>query len=70
MTDLTARPMRHLRLRGGALDGLTWSGRIDVGGRVCCGEGPWSRSHVYVVTPDVVPGPNGLVESIAVPAAF
>jgi hypothetical protein len=61
--------VRHLRLRGGALDGMTWSGVIDVGKRVCCGTGPWSKECVYVVTSDTTSGPDGQVESVAVPPA-
>jgi hypothetical protein len=62
--------VRHLRLRGGALDGMTWSGVIDVGKRVCCGTEAWSKECVYVVTSDTTSGPDGPVESVAVPAAF
>jgi hypothetical protein len=62
--------VRHLRLRGGELDGATWSGVIGVGRRVFAGAGLWSEEHVYVVTPDTVVGPTGEVESIAVPADF
>jgi hypothetical protein len=61
---------RHLRLRGGALDGMTWSGVIDIGKRVCCGTGTWSKECVYVVTSDTTSGLDGQVESVAVPAAF
>lgn len=63
-------PARRLRLRGGTLDGLSWTADLDVGQRICCGTGPWARSHVYVVTPDIVPGPDGAAENVAVPAAF
>lgn len=62
--------VRHLRLRGGTLDGITWSGVIDIGKRVCCGTGFWSKDCVYVVTDDLTRGPDGQVESIAVPADF
>jgi hypothetical protein len=62
--------VRHLRLRGGALDGATWSGVIDIGKRVCCGTGPWSKECVYVVTNDTTRGLDGQVESVAVPADF
>jgi hypothetical protein len=61
---------RHLRLRGGALDGMTWSGVIDIGKRVCCGTGLWSKECVYVVTSKTMSGLDGQVESVAVPAAF
>jgi hypothetical protein len=62
--------VRHLRLRGGALDGMTWSGVIDVGKRVCCGNGSLIqgvrlRSHQRHAL-----GLHGQVESVAVPAAF
>jgi hypothetical protein len=63
-------PVRHLRLRGGILDGTTWSGVIDVGKRVSCGTGFWSTESVYVVTGDTTNGPDGRVESVAVPAVF
>jgi hypothetical protein len=62
--------IRHLRLRGGPLDGTTWFGVIDIGKRVSCGTGPWSKECVYVVTSDTTSGPDGQVESVAVPAAF
>ena len=62
--------VRHLRLRGGALDGTTWSGVIDIGKRVCCGTGFWSKECVYVVTSETRTGLGGRVESVAVPAAF
>ncbi len=64
------RPTRSLRLRGGPLDGRRWTGEIDVGGRVCCGTGPWRASHVYVVTAEVIRGPTGEPENVAVPARF
>jgi hypothetical protein len=66
----SSRPVRTLRLRGGPLDGQTWSGAIDVGGRVWCGTGPWTPSQVYVVTAELVPSPEGREECIAVPAGF
>jgi hypothetical protein len=62
--------VRHLRLRSGPLDGMTWSGVIDIGKRVCCGTGAWSKESVYVVTGNTTSGPDGQVESVAVPAAF
>jgi hypothetical protein len=70
MTTTGVLPLRRLRLRGGELDGSTWQAEIDVGYRIACGAGPWSRSRVYVVTSDVVPGPDGSPENIAVPAPF
>jgi hypothetical protein len=66
----TDEMIRHLRLRGGTLDGMTWSGMIDIGKRVCCGTGAWSKECVYVVTSDTISGRDGQVESVAVPAAF
>jgi hypothetical protein len=66
----SARQTRRLRLRGGVLDGLSWSGEIDLGGRVCCGVGPWEADHVYVVTARTIPAADGRVENIAVPADF
>jgi hypothetical protein len=62
--------VRHLRLRGGALDGTSWSGAIDIGKRVCCGTGLWSKECVYVVTSDTTTDSAGQVESVAVPAPF
>jgi hypothetical protein len=62
--------VRHLRLRGGVLDGMTWSGVIGIGKRVCCGTEPWSKECVYVVTNDTISGLDGQVESLAVPAVF
>ena len=62
--------VRHLRLRGGSLDGMTWSGVIDIGKRVCCGTGFWSKESVYLVTSDTTMSPQGQVENVAVPAAF
>ena len=62
--------VRHLRLRGGSLDGMTWSGVIDIGKRVCCGTGLWSKECVYLVTSDTTRSPEGQVENVAVPAAF
>jgi hypothetical protein len=66
----TDEMVRHLRLRGGALDGMTWSGVIDIGKRVCCGTGPWSKECVYMVTSDTTRSLDGQVESVAVPADF
>lgn len=64
------RHVRRLRLRGGELDGLTWSGEIDVGRRLACGRGRWSPESVYVVTPETIRASDGLIENVAVPAAF
>jgi len=49
---------------------MTWSGVIDIGKRVCCGTGLWSKECVYVVTSDTTRSPEGQVENVAVPAAF
>jgi len=57
-------------LRGGVLDGMTWSGVIDIGKRVCCGTGLWSKECVYLVTDDTISGHDGQVENVAVPADF
>ena len=62
--------VRHLRLRGGTLDGTTWSGVIGIGRRGCCGTEAWSKECVYVVTSEVTRGPDDRLESVAVPAAF
>ena len=62
--------IQRLRLRGGELDGTTWSMDVGVGKRVACGTGPWSPGSVYVVTKETTRGPDGQDESIAVPAAF
>ena len=63
-------PTRLLRLTGGDLDGITLTADIDVGSRIDCGTGAWSARHVYVVTSDVVRGPGGGLESVAIPAVF
>jgi hypothetical protein len=62
-----SRP-RRLRLRGGPLDGRTWTGTIRVGERAFCGDGPWTTAGVYVVTDRIEDGDDGEVLSIAVPA--
>jgi hypothetical protein len=62
--------IQRLRLRGGELDGMTWSMDVSVGKRVACGTGPWSPGSVYVVTEETTRGVDGQEESIAVPAAF
>jgi hypothetical protein len=43
---------------------------IDIGKRVCCGTGLWSKECVYVVTSDTTTDAAGQVESVAVPAPF
>jgi hypothetical protein len=59
---------RRLRLRGGSLDGRTWTATIRVGERAFCGEGPWTTAGVYVVTDGIEVDDDGGVLSIAVPA--
>jgi hypothetical protein len=58
---------RRLLLRGGSLDGRRWSGVVEVGKRVFCGDEPWSTSGVYLVTDETVDD-DGLQANIAVPA--
>jgi hypothetical protein len=59
---------RRLILRGGSLDGQSWTGVIAVGKRVLCGDLPWSKEAVYVVTPEVEVGADGVPANVAVPA--
>jgi len=59
---------RRLRLRGGPLDGRTWTATIRVGQRAFCDEGPWTTAGVYVVTDITEVDEDGEVLSIAVPA--
>ena len=66
---LPSATIHRLRLRGGDLDGTTWSIDVRVGQRIACGTGPWSPGSVYLVTEETTRGPDGQ-ESIAVPAAF
>jgi hypothetical protein len=72
VSDLTlpTATIHRLRLRGGDLDGTTWSMDVGVGRRIACGTGPWSPGSVYFVTEETTRGPDGQKESIAVPAAF
>jgi hypothetical protein len=58
--------VRHLRLRGGPSDGQTWDGEIAIGRRIA-GAGPWTPDAIYVVTSETVTGPDGRIETIAVP---
>jgi hypothetical protein len=58
---------RHLVLRGGTLDGRAWTGEAEVGRRVFCGDGEWSREGVYLVTAEVVEH-DGVAANVAVPA--
>ncbi len=62
--------IRRLRMRGGPADGQTWEGEIDVGRRIACGTGPWSRDGVYVVTAEATVSADGQLENIAVPAEW
>jgi hypothetical protein len=52
------------------LDGTTWSGDVDVGGRVACGVGRWDAGAVYLVTDETTQASDGVVESVAVPASW
>ena len=58
---------RQLVLRGGILDGQAWTGVVEVGKRVFCGAGEWSREGVYLVTAEVVEV-DGVPANVAVPA--
>jgi hypothetical protein len=58
---------RRLVLRGGILDGQNWAGVTDIGKRVFCGTGEWSREGVYLVTAEVVEL-DGEPANVAVPA--
>jgi hypothetical protein len=58
---------RHLLLRGGVYDGMTWVGVVAVGDRVFCGgDAPWSLAGMYLVT-EAVADHEGEEVSIAVP---
>lgn len=59
---------RHLVLRGGTLDGRSWTGVVAVGARVFCGEGAWATSGVYLVTAEETVDDEGRPANIAVPA--
>ena len=59
---------RRLILRGGALDGQSWTGVIAVGKRVVCGDKGWSKEAVYLVTPEVEVDAEGVSANVAVPA--
>jgi hypothetical protein len=59
---------RHLVLRGGTLDGRTWSGVVAVGARVFCGDGEWSTDGVYLVTAEETHDADGRTQNVAVPA--
>ncbi len=59
---------RRLLLRGGALDGQSWTGVIAVGKRVFCGSQEWSMDGVYLVTSSVEIGADGEPANVAVPA--
>ena len=58
---------RHLVLRGGSLDGNSWTGVIGVGARTFCGDGEWAVSGVYVVTAELVTDGEGREANVAVP---
>lgn len=59
---------RHLRLRGGTLDGQSWTGAAAVGKRVFCGGGAWSADDMYLVTAEIEVGDDGVPANIAIPA--
>jgi hypothetical protein len=59
---------RRLILRGGSLDGQSWTGVIDVGKRVLCGGKAWSKEAVYLVTPEIEVDADGVPANVAVPA--
>jgi hypothetical protein len=59
---------RHLILRGGALDGQSWTGVVAVGRRVFCGTGTWSKEGLYLVTAQIEVDPDGTPRNVAIPA--
>jgi hypothetical protein len=59
---------RHLTLRGGALDGQSWTGVVAVGKRVFCGTGEWSKEGLYLVTAQIEVGADGVPRNVAIPA--
>ena len=59
---------RHLLLRGGALDGQSWTGVVAVGKRVFCGTGTWSKEGLYLVTGEIQIGADGTPMNVAIPA--
>jgi hypothetical protein len=60
---------RTLLLRGGVLDGESWTGVVAVGKRVFCGgDKAWSTDGIYLVTDQVETNDDGEEVSIAVPA--
>jgi hypothetical protein len=59
---------RHLILRGGPLDGQSWTGVATVGKRVFCGAGTWSTDGLYLVTPTVEVDADGTERNVAIPA--
>ena len=60
---------RILILRGGILDGKSWTGVVAVGSRVFCGDpGSWSAEGIYLVTDQQETTENGEPANIAVPA--
>jgi hypothetical protein len=66
-SSVDSRP-RRLRMRGGPLEGRTWTATIRVGERAFFGDGAWTTAGVYVVTDRIEDGDDGEVLSIAVPA--
>lgn len=59
---------RRLLLRGGTLDGQSWTGVAGVGKRVYCGGETWSTDGVYLVTAEIEVGDDGVPANVAVPA--
>lgn len=59
---------RKLILRGGVLDGKSWTGVVAVGKRVLCTDEAWSKELVYLVTPEVEVDADGVSANVAVPA--
>lgn len=58
---------RRVLLRGGLLDGRVWTGRVDVGARVFCGDGAWTTREVYLVTAQTETVHDGEA-NVAIPA--
>lgn len=57
----------EVALRGGSLDGNSWTGVSGVGARTFCGDGEWAVSGVYVVTAELVTDGEGREANVAVP---
>lgn len=59
---------RHLILRGGLLDGRSWTGLAAVGKRVFCGTGTWAKEGLYLVTATIEVDADGTERNVAIPA--